>query len=85
LDNLGRDLFKKIQKENIDTISFVTHSMGALVVRSMYQYMNASVHFPFIYRIVMLAPPNRGSKLVDYFSGSTLEIFLGPIDSTHAI
>jgi hypothetical protein len=78
LDSLGRDLYQKIQKENMDTVSFVTHSMGALLVRSMYQYMNSADHFPVVHRMVMVAPPNKGSKLADFFSGSSLKFLLGP-------
>jgi hypothetical protein len=78
LDSVGLDLYRKVQKDNFDTVSFVTHSMGALVVRSMYQYMDSTVHFPHIFRIVMLAPPNKGTKMADFYSGKRLNFFLGP-------
>jgi len=78
LDSLGLDLFQKIKHENFDTVSFVTHSMGALVVRSMYQYLNTSAHFPKIFRIVMLAPPNKGTELADIYSGPVTKFLLGP-------
>ena len=78
IDSIGHDLFVKIKQENYDTVSFVTHSMGALVVRSMYKYINPTMHFPFIYRFIMLAPPNKGTEVADFFSNSSLKSFLGP-------
>ena len=78
IDSIGHDLFVKIKQENYDTVSFVTHSMGALVVRSMYKYINPTMHFPFIYRFIMLAPPNKGTEVADFFSNSSLRSFLGP-------
>ncbi|MFT3753897.1 MAG: hypothetical protein QM800_13810 [Paludibacter sp.] len=39
VDSVGFEVFNKIQKENYDTVSFITHSMGALVVRSMYEHL----------------------------------------------
>jgi len=75
IDSIGYDLFVKIKQENYDTVSFVTHSMGALVVRSMYKYINPTMHFPFIYRFIMLAPPNKGTEVADFFSNSSLRSF----------
>jgi len=67
VDSVGNRLFEKIQQENYDTVSFVTHSMGALVVRSVYEHLDSSTVFPFIHRIVMIAPPNNGSPVADFF------------------
>lgn len=78
LDSVGLDLYNKVKHDNFDTVSFVTHSMGALVVRSMYKNIVSTSHFPFIFRIVMLAPPNKGTEMADIFSNPTTEFLLGP-------
>ena len=46
----------------VDRIHFVTHSLGGIVVR---QYLQAH-SLPEGSRLVMLAPPNQGSEVVDY-------------------
>lgn len=79
VDSVGVELFNKIQKENFDTISFVTHSMGALVVRSLYEHIDSLTSFPFVYRIIMIAPPNNGSPVADFFAQfSFLKFIVGP-------
>jgi len=78
IDSIGHDLYVKIKQENYDSVSFVTHSMGALVVRSMYKYMEPSIHFPYIFRFIMLAPPNKGTEMADFFTNSSFRSFLGP-------
>jgi hypothetical protein len=79
LDNLGHDLYLNIKEAGYDTVSFVTHSMGALVVRSMLRFVVESEKFPVIFRMVMIAPPNKGADIADlYASNKLLKPFLGP-------
>lgn len=54
-------LMSRIKNDKSDTISIVCHSMGGLVVRSMLQQADSMADFPHIYRIIMIAPPNKGA------------------------
>jgi len=79
VDSVGNEIIKKIQAENYDSISFVTHSMGALVVRSLYSHSDIHEHFPFIHRFVMIAPPNNGTPTADFFNRfGFLKFIFGP-------
>lgn len=48
--------------QGYERIHFVSHSLGALVIRTYLQ----DHHLPETSRIVMLAPPNQGSELADW-------------------
>lgn len=79
LDSIGKKLYFDIKNSNVDTVSFVTHSMGGLVVRSLFQYTSKDTSFPFIYRVIMIAPPNKGAEMADIFdSFKMLKKLLGP-------
>lgn len=79
IDSISKHLLNKIKVDNCDTVSFVTHSMGALVVRSLYQYIDNKSDFPLINRFVMIAPPNQGLSLADFCSQySILRKICGP-------
>lgn len=64
--DVGKNLYDHIKKEHHQQISFVTHSLGGLVLRAMLRYSFEDTNFPNIHRIVMIAPPNRGTIAGNY-------------------
>jgi hypothetical protein len=75
----ARILYKEIAASGLDTVSFVTHSMGALVLRAMLPLVNHGSLFPVVHRTVMIAPPNHGAQIADFFGGQAVFRFiLGP-------
>lgn len=71
LEGLGGD------RDAVQTLSFVTHSLGALVVRRALALKTPSVP---VHRVVMLAPPNQGSHLAETLSKwACARAVLGPV------
>jgi triacylglycerol lipase len=61
-----------------ESVNFVTHSMGGLLVRS-YLDRQPEEHQG---RVVMLSPPSQGSEIIDAFADSPLlQSFVGPAGS----
>lgn len=68
VDEVSKHLIAEIQSQHYDSVSFVTHSLGALVVRALYGNLKPEMKFPFIHRFVMIASPNQGSPMADFWN-----------------
>ncbi len=66
IEDIAELLHQEVQKlpRGNGRVHFVTHSLGGIVVR----YYLARYSCPFVGRIVMIAPPNRGSTLASYLA-----------------
>jgi pimeloyl-ACP methyl ester carboxylesterase len=51
--------------DGVKTLSFVTHSLGGLVVRDLLARRNGWREGIAVHRLVMIAPPNKGSQIAD--------------------
>ncbi len=66
VDEISEDFIPRSLKkaQNAKTINIVTHSMGALLLRS---YLSRH-KIPNLGRVVMISPPNHGSEVADKMS-----------------
>ena len=63
--------------EDVNRVSFVTHSLGGLVVRDLLIREDLWRNGPELGRIVMLAPPNQGSELAEALEALPLYHWIG--------
>ena len=69
LPEIARQLETELQQySREDTIHFVTHSMGGLVVRSFFHFANYENVPAHLGRLVMIAPPNQGAEIANFAS-----------------
>ena len=72
------------RSEQIETVSFVTHSLGAIVARATLA-LSSQQHDRWIgrtkvHRMVMIFPPNRGALKADKWRNSALaQVVMGPV------
>jgi pimeloyl-ACP methyl ester carboxylesterase len=78
LDKLVSIVIEEIRPwvEQGKTIHFVTHSLGGVVVKRLLEILELS-QIEKIGRVVMLAPPHKGSEIVDWLRSSPLRSIKG--------
>ncbi len=76
MDDLVEYIENIIQKyQGQGKIHFVTHSLGGIIARELFSRLNITE----VGRLVMLAPPNQGSEIIDWLEDSPLfRLALGP-------
>ena len=78
LEDLAQLVIKEIQPwlDKGKKVHFVTHSLGGVVVKKLLDLLRAK-DFRKIGRVVMLAPPHKGSEIVDWLKSSPLRPLKG--------
>lgn len=67
------------RNDDIESVHFVTHSMGGLVARCYLAKHRSIIPENKLGRVVMLGPPNQGSEIADILQGLKLfKLLFGP-------
>jgi len=67
-DSASGHAILRCEQAGSDTLHFVAHSMGSILVR----YYLQEHDVPQLGRVVLISPPNHGTPLIDKFKGSKL-------------